>query len=236
MVLSTAISIGARVRDESPIAEVPATASRQWHAGSSLPESSSGGGASDAAVRDWTRGIARGDRAALGALFTARADWMVQQCRIMTGKDEHFALDVLQDAMLRIARHMRPLSDRVELDRYLRSVIRTAAVDRIRADLRRLRRERAHDVPGPSIQPALGDIAELERIVAGLSVTDRDTLLRRIARGLGFVAMAEQEGTTSTVMQGRFRRVLESVQSDPNIQMGNQPGDKPTSSKGQAKS
>lgn len=147
----------------------------------------------------------------------------------MTGQDEHFALDILQDAMLRIARRMSPLSSQLELDRYLRSVIRTASIDRIRADLRRIRRERAVPKSDGVSPPAIDDIAELERIMAALSDTQRDTLLRRIARELGFAAMAEQDGSSPAVTQGRFRRLIESIRTQTHTQPT-----KPT--KGQAKS
>ncbi len=166
----------------------------------------------------WSLGIAQGDRSCLGALFDSRFDWMLTQCRMMTGRDEHFALDVVQDAMLRLARGMMPLTTAREVDRYLRAVLRTCAIDRLRSEMRRARRDSAahtHRTPANE-EPNLSayELDELERIINTLSLHERDTLMNRIARGMGFATLASIHRTSTTIMQGRVRRLLEHLRHE----------------------
>lgn len=175
----------------------------------------------DDQARQWSLGIARGDRAALGSLFDSRFDWMVTQCQLMTGRDEHFALDTVQDAMLRLARGMLPLNTAQEVDRYLRAVLRSCAIDRLRAELRRARRESAHaNIPPHSdtfTHPSLTQHEELQRLINTLSLQERDTLITRVVRGVGLSTLAMLHHSTSTVMQGRIRRLLEHLRSETKL-------------------
>lgn len=171
---------------------------------------------SDDQAMAWSLGIARGDRAALGSLFDARFEWMLAQCRLMTGRDEHFALDTVQDAMLRLARGMLPLNTAQEVDRYLRAVLRSCAIDRLRSELRRAARQDAHtaNLPHAPQRFTLAESEELQRLIASLTLQERDTLFSRIVRGVGLSTLAMLHHSTAPVMQGRLRRLLEHLRSE----------------------
>jgi len=182
-------------------------------------QSASASAPSDEQARAWSTGISHGDRLALAHLFAARFDWMVDQCRVMTGKDEHFALDTVQDAMVRLARGMMPLTSAQALDRYLRAVLRSCALDRLRAEARRSKRERQSSLSinhsgNKDVRPSTTDSDALQQIIATLSAQEQDTLLNRVIRGIGLSALADMHGTTSSIMQGRVRRMLERLRSE----------------------
>jgi RNA polymerase sigma factor (sigma-70 family) len=179
------------------------------------PKEANDSGMTDDQAMSWSLGIARGDRAALGSLFDARFEWMLTQCRFMTGRDEHFALDIVQDAMLRLAKGMLPLNTAQEVDRYLRAVLRSCAIDRLRAELRRSARESRHTHQS-SPSPA-ADREELQRLIAALSLQERDTLISRFARGMGLSTLAMLHHSTAPIMQGRLRRLLEHLRSETKL-------------------
>lgn len=170
----------------------------------------------------WSLGIAKGDRSCLGALFDARFDWMETQCRLMTGRDEHFALDIVQDAMVKLAKGMMPLTTAQEVDRYLRAVLRSCAIDRLRAELRRAERETGREVDRETRHNIIDSIPhsntesqeQLRQLIASLSDQDQDTLLSRIARGMGLSTLAMLQYTSTSVMQGRLRRLIQHLRSE----------------------
>src|SRR5688572_24902887 len=76
-----------------------------------------------------TAAIARGDRAAFGEFYEAWFDRCYAMARGMSGRDESACLDIVQEAMLRVVRRMRPLPDAAALEAWMRRVVRSAAVD-----------------------------------------------------------------------------------------------------------
>lgn len=93
-------------------------------------------------VEALTRAIAAGDAAAFARFYDAWFDAAFAEARRCTRGDEALCLDVVQDAMLRVIRSMRPLLDERALRAWLMAVVRTSAYDRLRRHARRLRRER----------------------------------------------------------------------------------------------
>jgi RNA polymerase sigma factor (sigma-70 family) len=104
-------------------------------------------------TRTLTSAIASGDTKAFALFYEQWFQTMYVQARAATGRDESFCLDVVQEAMLRVVKKMRPIDDEAGLRRWLRRVIRSCAVDQIRRDVRRARREIRDERPaqaGPS--------------------------------------------------------------------------------------
>ncbi len=91
-------------------------------------------------VRELTQQIARGDGEALARFYEARFDSMYHDARRITGRDDSFCLDVVQNAMMRIIRSTRPLDDEQALQRWLHVVVRTAALDMLRRETAQSRR------------------------------------------------------------------------------------------------
>ena len=90
-----------------------------------------------------TRAIAAGDTEALALLFRTRFDEMYSNARRATGRDESFCLDVVQDAMMRVIRSMKPLETEEHLRGWLRVAVQSCAYDRLRKEARLRRREEA---------------------------------------------------------------------------------------------
>ena len=69
------------------------------------------------ATRELTAAIARGDSAAFARFYEARFDRAFATARDLTGRDEAFCLDVVQDAMIRVTHRIPTLPDERSLDR-----------------------------------------------------------------------------------------------------------------------
>ena len=61
-------------------------------------------------VRELTAAIASGDTEALASLYREHFDSLYGQARRITGRDESFCLDVVQDAFMRVIRSI-PIMD-----------------------------------------------------------------------------------------------------------------------------
>lgn len=67
---------------------------------------------------------------------------MYAEARRVTNRDESFCLDVVQDAMVRVIRSMKPMDAEHRLRGWLKVVVQTCACDRLRREVRMQRRER----------------------------------------------------------------------------------------------
>ena len=85
--------------------------------------------------------FARGDRDAFAVFYERTFDDALADARRLTGKDEAFCLDAVQDAYLRAAKRLPPMDSWGACRAWLRTAIASSAIDRIRADTARTRRE-----------------------------------------------------------------------------------------------
>lgn len=85
--------------------------------------------------------IAKGDHASLDALYARWFDRGVALVRRLTGRDEAFCMDVVQEAFLRVVRKPPSGLEDESLDRWMIKTLRSAAVDLIRGESRRRERE-----------------------------------------------------------------------------------------------
>src|SRR5216110_3104511 len=83
-------------------------------------------------VRVMTRGIRQGREDAFDAFYSGYADRMYRYLLVSAKGDEERARDVLQDALLRVVRHLPPLDAPDDLWRYLAVIMRSALVDQAR--------------------------------------------------------------------------------------------------------
>jgi RNA polymerase sigma-70 factor (ECF subfamily) len=102
----------------------------------------------DDAVEKLTAAMAAGDENAVETFYRRYFDWLYREARRATRRDESFCLDVVQDAVLRIIRAIRRVSTEAELRAWLRLVVQTTALDRMRSERRRHKRELAVAVVG----------------------------------------------------------------------------------------
>lgn len=163
-----------------------------------------------------TRAIAQGDPAAFAAFYDLWFDRAYALARSITGRDESFCLDVVQDCMLRVVKSMRALQDESAVAGWMSRALFTVAVDHLRRDWRRLRREQKAAALAPTTTeetPALQlEIAErngwLAARLAEMSEADRSLLLERFAAGRTLQAAGAKLGISGDAAHGRIRRLL----------------------------
>lgn len=171
-------------------------------------------------AHDMTAALARGDAAVFDLFYRTWFPKLLGLARRATGRDEAFALDVVQDAFVRIIRSPRVCPTDGELAAWLRACILSAAVDRLRAEARRNARERAEARGDPAVAPAETTeaserLAWLSGRLAELPATDRDLVRLRfdVQRSLAEIASASGDRSTWGSVQGRLRRTLDRLRT-----------------------
>lgn len=172
----------------------------------------------DAVVVRLIEGIARGDSAALTVFYDQWFDRAYDMARGLTRRDEAFCLDVVQDAMLKVIRKLRPalgITTRGGLDAWFTRVVHTTAIDQLRREARRHGRE-AGPRKNAQEQPSASDLAQLDErlrwLTAELSRLEGEEAALvdgrfRGERSLEVVGAAH--GLSGGAVHGRVRRVLE---------------------------
>lgn len=167
-----------------------------------------------------TTAAASGDDGAFAALYRAWFDHALHLAFRLTGRDESFCLDVVQDAMLKAARAVPPGLDEDAFRRWLTRVVHTCALDRLRAERRRLKRENSRHPPRdiyPSVERAIEldeRIAALKAALDRLTPDDRSLLLLRFVRGCTLDQAGRSNGMTGDAAHGRIRRLLKRLRED----------------------
>ena len=164
--------------------------------------------------------LATGDHAALSSLYECWFPRALALARTLTRRDESFCLDVVQETFVRIinnAPRLARLAGRDDLDRWMAAVVRSAAIDLLRRDLRRAAREAATPPPirheGQTPQPH--HIVELLREQIGvLHGDDQELLYLRFGRGATLDGAARAVGTTIGAAYGRIRRSLRTLRKN----------------------
>jgi RNA polymerase sigma factor (sigma-70 family) len=131
--------------------------------------------------------------------------------RSITRRDESFCLDVVQEAMMRVARKMRPLKTEDDVARWMVRVIHTSALDLLRQESRRAGRESrrgASGHPERSGTDARERIAWVRARLAELPPEDAGLLRLRFWWGRTLDAAGDGEGMSGDAAHGRIRRVL----------------------------
>lgn len=85
--------------------------------------------------------LTRGDQDAFAMFYEATFDDALADARRLTGRDEAFCLDAVQDAYLRAARRLPTMDSWAACRAWLRTAIASSAIDRIRSDAARAKRE-----------------------------------------------------------------------------------------------
>lgn len=181
-----------------------------------VPESSA------EADREWagrvTGGIAAGSREALAKLYEAKFNLLLATVRDRIRCDESFALDCVQDAMIRIANSIERIDTTARLDAWLRRVVLSAALDRLRRErseaARALRRgewlDRVHVARDGAQENAE---AAIEREIERLGQSDRSLLALRFVRGLTIQQLANHLGLAPKAIDSRLRRLIERLRA-----------------------
>lgn len=157
-----------------------------------------------------SRAIAAGDAGALAEFYEGHFDGLYARARAFTGRDEAFCLDVVQEAVVRIARRMRPMATDGDVERWAGAVLRSAARDLLRRDRRRAQREGRAGAARPEVIRA-EEAAPAEAVRAAVAALDpEEAILLKLRFGAG--ATLEQAGAavgaSGAAAHGRIRRAL----------------------------
>ncbi len=156
-----------------------------------------------------TRAISRGDALAFELLYRAWFERLFALARSITRRDDAFCLDITQDVMLRAARKLPALESEAQLAAWFTRACISAAVDMLRRDARRARREQRHATPrDPHTPPPPEDLAWLRARLDDLSPDDLTLLTQRIAQGLTLKQAGASIGLGEQAAHGRIRRAL----------------------------
>jgi len=166
-------------------------------------------------TRSLTRAIARGDTQAFGVLYERWFDYTYTTARRLTGCDEAFCLDVVQEAMLKTAKRIPTLANEAALGAWLRKVVHHTAIDALRAQQRRHAREHhAQQNDSAQSQTNLSPTELKEQIVwlrerlKELSAHDHRLLLARFSRNRTLAQAGDEIGISGDAAHGRIRRIL----------------------------
>ena len=140
-------------------------------------------------------------------------DAMFRYARRLTGRDESFCLDIVQDATLKIVRSVRPMPAWRDFARWQRRVVRSVAIDLLRRESTRSKHEggafEAGPDPGPAERADLAErIEQLDRRLRSLSASERALVRGRFFEGLGLAELGRRVGLGAGAVHGRLGRLL----------------------------
>ncbi len=161
-------------------------------------------------TRTRTAAIASGDTEAFAQFFDEWFAWMGREAARLSGRDDAFCADIVQDSMMRVIRSLKPLDGADDLRRWLRVVVRSCVYDRLRAGSRRRSRDREADRPAsrqpdPHLQER---IRWLGRELQSVGDANADLLLMRYRFGWTLQQIGDAVGLKAGAVDGRLRRLL----------------------------
>jgi RNA polymerase sigma factor (sigma-70 family) len=163
--------------------------------------------------------IAAGDETAFAPFYDAWFDPVFALARTISRRDESFCLDVVQDVMQRVVTSLPALASEDSVAAWMSRTTFTVAVDRLRQEARRQRRE---ERVAASVAEAHGGetLLELERqeqrawlsaALARLPAADQALLQARFGDGATLAAAGARFGITVDAAHGRIRRTLHAL-------------------------
>ncbi len=162
-----------------------------------------------------TARIAAGDERAFATFYELWFDRLLAMARAATRRDETFCLDVVHDCMLRVVQKLPALGTEAAVAAWLLRALLRGAVDRLRQETRRARREASAAAAQASAVTDLETdlLAREERAwlrarLDELPAADRALLLARFDDGLTLHAVGQTVGVTGDAAHGRIRRLL----------------------------
>jgi len=166
---------------------------------------------SDAETARITAAAARGDRAALARLHDLWFDFLLLEARRAVPRvAEEWHLDVVQDVFVRLLRSGRAFPTRIRFEAWLRAVVRSCALDRLRAERRRRNRERVAGRRIAAPPDADGELrAALRAEIARADPRDAALLVYRYRFGWTLERIGAVLGLSAGAVDGRLRRARE---------------------------
>ena len=160
-----------------------------------------------------TSGLAAGDESAVERFHHHYFAVLLAAARAATGRDESFCLDVVQEALLRILRCIRPVQAAPQLHAWLTLVVRTTAFDLLTAERRRRQREQdwGHDVAPRGDDPNAERLEWLRAEIQTLDPALERMFRLRYEQGWTLARIAGLLGISIGSVDGHLRRALDQV-------------------------
>ncbi|MHC5077899.1 MAG: RNA polymerase sigma factor [Planctomycetota bacterium] len=158
-----------------------------------------------------TAGIVKGDERAFNLFYKIYFPRLYRYLLVLTGGRDALARDVLQEAMIRILRHIKPFHDASSFWNWLRRVAKTAFID----EVRRRKNDPAgfpggeQNVPWPC-NPDESDavlLDHLESCLDDLNDEDRTLIEEKYLEGRPTEALARERNTTAKAVESRLARL-----------------------------
>ena len=176
-----------------------------------------------AAVDRWdetTRRMAAGDQNAFADYYEAFFELMLMESQRCTGRDQQSCLDIVQDAMLKAIRGMKPIANESELRRWTRCVVKSVSYDWLRREIRHSNAvaqlaETTSTNTQNSGQADAGD-SEARLLWLDEQLRQLDPELRRMIRwryrfGWTLRRIGERLGLKPGAVDGRIRRAVDEL-------------------------
>jgi RNA polymerase sigma factor (sigma-70 family) len=163
-----------------------------------------------------TAAIASGDTEAFALFYRQWFDFAFLEARRYGNHDEQFCLDIVQDAMMRVIRSIKPMDGEADVCKWMRAVVQSCCYDRLRAEARRARRERKRASNG---RGTAGDPDHQERIdwlyaqLAALETDQAQLLSMRFRFGWTLQRIGAALGLKPGAVDGRIDRTLSNLRA-----------------------
>lgn len=168
-------------------------------------------------VREQTSAIASGSTEAFARFYEQWFDLAYAEARRVSGRDEQFCLDVVQEAMMRVIRSIKPMESEADVRRWLLVVVQTCCLDCLRAETRRRRREASRTASQSSTESDATDLAEqlqwLRRQLSTLDAEQARLLSLRFRLGWTLQRIGAVLGLKPGAVDGRITRSLAALRS-----------------------
>jgi RNA polymerase sigma factor (sigma-70 family) len=157
--------------------------------------------------------MAAGDCDAIARFYGQHFEMMFLEARNASRRDEQFCLDVVQEAMLKVIRSIRPMDAELQLTTWTRRLVRNATYDQLRTEIRRRKREarsaaRPNELSKKELEAleaqATWLASELEEMAADKSYL----LIARYGWGWSLRQIGADLGISAGTVDARIRRLL----------------------------
>jgi RNA polymerase sigma factor (sigma-70 family) len=163
-------------------------------------------------IVDLTRRMSGADEAAYAEFFRLYYNRLFRYLLVITSGKEELAAELLQQTMIKVARHIRVFNDEAALWRWLTVLARTAAVDESRKSNRLLRfldrfRLFTHNDSQAPAMPTNSFDSIFADHVDGLPEEDRSLLEKKYVEGLAVIEIAALFNTSEKAIESRLSRI-----------------------------
>lgn len=169
----------------------------------------------DQSIRELTAGIASGNTECFETFYNRWFDYVLDQSRRATGRDESFCMDMVQETMVRVIRSIKQMDDEAALIAWLRTVVHSCCYDQLRRERRRCKRENTPGVAGGDHRSfADGERLEwLRKQLAAMDAGQAHLLNLRFRLGWTLQRIGRALGLKTGAVDGRISRSIAMLQA-----------------------